>query len=214
MVRWTSEQLQERGLAYLARGDHQYVIGIDEVGFGSWAGPIVVCAAVVAHGWVDARVKDSKLLSPEQRRDLVENALIYPSVLHHCIMSHDSMKVDRMGVSKARDDLAVKAARSCLHLFPGAVVVMDGNQTLTGIPAVSICMPKADNLVPAVSAASNLAKVYRDDLMFDLESEYPGYDFANNVGYGTPKHQQGLKQLGVSPIHRRSYQNIKKLLQK
>jgi len=214
MVRLTSEQLQERGLAYLARGDHRQVIGVDEVGYGAWAGPVVVCAAVVDHGWVDSRVKDSKLLAPADRRALVRDVLIPPVVRHYCIAEYSNVKIDQMGVAKARDELVVKAARDCLMAFPDAVVVMDGNQTPTGLPAVAICMPKADNLVPAVSAASIIAKVYRDNLMYGLAKQYPGYGIEAHVGYGTARHQEALERLGVTPIHRRSYQNIKKILQK
>lgn len=215
MVRWTSEQLQERGLAYLARGDHEQVIGIDEVGYGAWAGPVVVCAAVVEHGWADSRVRDSKLVAPADRRALVRNVLVPPAVLYSVVVEHSNEVVDRMGVSTARDDLVVKAARQCLRKYPDAVVVMDGNQAPTGLPAVAICMPKADNLVSAVSAASIIAKVYRDNLMQNiLAKTHPGYGFEQHVGYGTARHQEALERLGVSPIHRRSYQNIKKLLRK
>lgn len=209
-----TELLQQQGLAYLAKGDHEQIIGIDEVGYGAWCGPCVVCAAVVEHGWTDSRVKDSKLVAPADRRYLVKHVLCPPVVLFSVVLEHSNEVIDRVGVAKARDDLVVRAATQCLANYPDAVVVMDGNQKPVGLPAVVLCMPKADNLVPAVSAASIIAKVYRDNLMVELAKQYPGYGMEVHCGYGTARHQEALERLGVSPIHRRSYQNIKRLLQK
>ena len=108
--------------------------------------------------------------------------------------------------------------RSCVVHYPDSVIVVDGLTTAQQIGGRStfdakfISLPKADEKVPAVSAASIAAKVYRDDLMKKLADEYPGYDFLHNVGYGTPKHIRGIAKHGLCPIHRRSYKSIKKYL--
>jgi ribonuclease HII len=211
----STEQLQQQGLQKLRNPDLKYVIGIDEVGYGAWAGPLCVCAAVANAYWIDARVKDSKVVPPDTRKFLAKNVLVPPVIPCRSVLLYDSDKIDQLGVSKARDELMRVAAANCLQEYPGAIVVLDGNRLISGLPAGSICMPKADSLVLAVSAASIIAKYTRDVWMQDIAAKkYPGYDFEHNVGYGTAKHNAALLQLGVTPIHRKSYQNIKALLQK
>jgi ribonuclease HII len=211
----TTEQLQQQGLEKLRNSDLKYVIGVDEVGYGAWAGPVCVCAVVVRSDWVDKRVKDSKLLAPVVRKELVKSVLVPPTIPYECTLMYDSDKIDEMGVSKARDALMRLTVDACFKQFPEALVVLDGNRLLSGLPAGSLCMPKADDLVPAVSAASVIAKVTRDIWMCNIAAaKYPGYDFEHNVGYGTARHNAALVRLGVTPIHRKSYQNIKALLQK
>jgi len=208
----TTTQLQERGLQRLQDPSLAFVIGIDEVGYGAWAGPVVVCAAVAPAQWSHPEVKDSKLVSPVNREALTRNLLIPPIIPFHCILSYSNTEIDERGVGKARDSLALRAARRCLEKYPGSIVAMDGNVRPAGMPDKFVCMPKADNLVPAVSAASIIAKVYRDELMRVLALEFPGYDFEHNVGYRSDKHVDGLNTLGVSAVHRQSYSNIRQLL--
>lgn len=188
------------------------MLGVDEVGYGAWAGPVVVCAVVAPIDWADPRVKDSKAYKGDsahkQRRHLVLSVLPAVVSMHH-LVAHDNHAIDRMGVTRARDDLVKKAVDFCLLKYPAAQVVMDGNTLPAGMPKTALCFPKADALVPAVSAASIFAKVWRDELMQELDEEYPYYDFGSNVGYGTPNHQAGLISYGPSPIHRRSYRNIR-----
>jgi len=220
MVTLTSRQLQEQGLRKLQDQHLDFVIGIDEVGYGAWAGPVVVCAAVAPARWSHPEVRDSKdygsdtRVARATRESLTRNLLIPPIIPYHLILSYSSMEIDEKGLSKARDSLALRAARRCAEKYPQSYVVMDGNTRPAGMPDRFICMPKADSLVPAVSAASILAKVYRDELMEVLALEYPGYDFENNVGYGTPKHQAGLVKHGVSLVHRRSYRNIRQFMER
>lgn len=203
----TTKRMQEEGLHRLATCGVKYVIGVDEVGYGSWAGPIVVCAAALPATWRDERVKDSKELKARTRKHLIQSVLPEVVVTHQ-ILAHDSQTIDKMGVSKARDDLVAKAAKKCLERASDALIVMDGNVLPGGLPSNAICFPKADSLVPAVSAASVLAKVFRDEIMQGFHEEYPWYDFGSNVGYGTKAHQEGLDSKGPCPIHRFSYHNI------
>jgi ribonuclease HII len=222
MPKVTSSELQERGLSKLQDPTLDFVIGVDEVGYGAWAGPVVVCAAVAPARWSHPEVRDSKdygsdpKVARATREALTRNLLIPPIIPYHVILSYSSQEIDELGVARARDLLAMRAVRRCVGRFLSAntCVVMDGNTRPAGMPDRFICMPKADNLVPAVSAASILAKVYRDELMEVLALEYPGYDFENNVGYGTPSHQQGLVKHGVTLVHRKSYRNISQLIER
>lgn len=210
----TSAQLQAEGLRKLRDPTLRYIIGVDEVGYGAWAGPVVVCAAMVEVGWSHPGVTDSKDVKESTRERLVRDVLKPPAVRAYSIMEHSNVAVDSMGLAKARDALVLAAVKYCLQKDATAMVVMDGNQLPRGLPGRALCFPKADALVPAVSAASILAKVYRDNLMRKLHEEYPWYDFGSNVGYGTEMHEQGIREHGICPIHRRSYRNIKQFAAK
>ena len=188
---------------------YEFVCGSDEVGYGSWAGPLIVCATVVAKGWSEPGVTDSKKLSPSARERL------YPKLqaLRHCIFGVPPAQIDAMGVAAALDYAHTKAIEGALlrHAIAGYTgapfVVIDGVRSVLGARA----LPKADALVPAVSAASILAKVYRDRLMRELAKKYPGYGWETNAGYGTPGHQAGLAARGLSPEHRRSYSPMREM---
>lgn len=137
---------------------------------------------------------------------------VLPSVVvAYEIKEHDADVIDQMGVTRARDDLVKSTVFACAQYLADAVVVMDGNVLPLGMPGTTLCFPKADALVPAVSAASVLAKAWRDELMERYDELYPHYDFASNAGYGTARHQQGLLRHGPCPIHRMSYRNIREV---
>jgi ribonuclease HII len=205
----SSKELQTRGLQKLRQLKPKYIIGIDEVGYGSWAGPVVVCAALVLANWSDPRVRDSKKYRTRDDREAAAKLLVPPTVKAQYILEYDNHAIDAMGLSNARDALAVRAAKLCLKLVGDAPVVMDGNQIPNELLGKAVCFPKADSLVPAVSAASVLAKVYRDNLMVEMHEMYPWYDFASNAGYGAANHVEGIASHGLCEIHRCSYQNIK-----
>lgn len=207
-----AEALQE--LLQIIRGQAcPYVIGIDEVGLGAWAGPVTVAGCLVRHDWVDARVKDSKAYQTfEEREALVRDVLTWPEF--PSVVAHASVEcIDRVGVQEAIRLMMLYVAQQLREKYPEALVVVDGNRLPAGLSRAQ-CLPKADALIPAVSAASVLAKVDRDDYMRQLALEHPGYGFARNVGYGTQEHRDGLESLGVCPIHRKSYAPIRKLLER
>lgn len=210
----TTEQLQREGLRRLSEPDLRHIIGVDEVGYGSWAGPVVVCAAVVPVGIVDPRIRDSKkVTSPRVRAHLANFVLVPPLVVMERVEENSNEVIDYLGLVPARDALVVMAVRACLRRYPHALVVMDGNVLPAGLdPKRSLCFPKADNLVLAVSAASLIAKAYRDSLMQDMHQKYPQYGFDTNVGYGSRAHEEALREYGVCPIHRVSYRNIRQLV--
>ena len=191
------------GLRLLRESSLPYVIGCDEVGLGALAGPATVGVVVARRDWKPSSlVRDSKKLSRSQRNYLLHNVLQPPNLeegwvkhvsIEYCSDHHTFLT----RVSDAFTDL-IQQAKS---LYPDSLVVLDGLEG-TGIPAGYLTFPKADVHVPAVSAASILAKVSRDNLMISHSSRYKGYDWGRNAGYGTPKHLQYLKSLGPTPLHR------------
>lgn len=180
------------------------VVGSDEVGFGAWAGPLVVAAVAVPRDWSDPRVKDSKKLSERQREALYEE-FFKPKGFPMSIVIVESQIIDEKGVWPC----LVEAHYDATHgigdrLVDEPLIIVDGKISVKG----TIALPKADNLVPAVALASIIAKVTRDRIMVKLDKQFPGYDFSSSKGYGVPKHQAGLEKLGPCPIHRRSYEPV------
>ena len=180
------------------------IIGIDEVGRGSWAGPLVV-AAVGLGGAEIAGLTDSKLLTKKKRERLSrEIKLVAPLVGIGWVSARD---IDRIGLSAALR-LAAHRAVAQLNLSLDDQIIIDGTVRLIDDPRVTL-MKKADLLVPSVSAASVIAKVARDDYMALCDTVFPGYGFAGHVGYGAAKHRSAIEQLGPSPIHRMSFVPLK-----
>lgn len=182
---------------------YDFVCGSDECGYGSWAGPLVVCAAVAPRGWSDPRVQDSKKLTPALRERLYEGLTAFT----HCIIRVDSDEIDRRGVGEMLLEAHSRAIQGALdaHRALGheqtPLVIIDGSRGVQG----AVALPKADALIPAVSAASIMGKVFHDRIMVELDRLHPGYGLTQNQGYGTAKHRQALDSLGVSPVHRKSY---------
>lgn len=190
-----------------------YIVGADEVGLGSWAGPLVVCAAIVPREWNLLGLNDSKKLS-EKRREKLHGEIqsFFPFV--RTILSWTwPADIDRMGVGKARLAAFRRVVLEALQLEPDARVVIDGGITLKDIECESF--PKADGLVPAVMAASVYAKVERDRWMETVaDSEWPQYGFADSSGYGTAAHKAALDEYGPCPLHRKSYRPVREALRR
>lgn len=201
---------QLKALEQINQATASHVIGIDEVGVGAIAGPIVVAGVVVPKGWRHPDVKDSKLLSQRQRSHVLEEVL-RPLQLPSCILWRHALEIDEDGVALTLQQLTEGVALFLRRRFPEALVVQDGerpatvDQTTTGIVALA----KADTHVPAVSAASILAKVARDEFMMSQRKQYPHWGFERNMGYPSQEHREGIAQFGLSPLHRRSYSTIK-----
>ena len=178
------------------------VAGVDEVGRGPLAGP-VVCAAVILPLEEEKRVlgiDDSKKLSAKKREALAEQ--IRAAARAYAIAEVDAATIDEINI--------LQATRLCMKravdmLVPAAdMVLTDGNMTLDiTLPQRSIV--KGDALVCSIGAASILAKVYRDALMAEYAKLYPEYAFERNAGYGTQAHIQAIREVGACPIHRRSF---------
>lgn len=178
------------------------VAGVDEVGRGPLAGP-VVCAAVILPLEEEKRVlgiDDSKKLSAKKREALAEQ--IRAAARAYAIAEVDAAIIDEINI--------LQATRLCMKravdmLTPAAdMVLTDGNMTLDiTLPQRSIV--KGDALVCSIGAASILAKVYRDALMAEYAKLYPEYAFERNAGYGTQAHIRAIREVGACPIHRRSF---------
>lgn len=186
---------------YFANG-FQAVAGVDEVGRGPLAGP-VVCAAVILPVDADEQlqgVNDSKKLSAKKRELLARR--IEEVALAYAICEEDEHTIDSINILQATR-LCMKRAVEALRLAPDFVLT-DGNMTLDlSVPQKSIV--KGDALVCSIGAASILAKVYRDALMRDYAEQYPEYGFERNVGYGTAQHIQAIREVGACPIHRKTF---------
>jgi len=193
------------------------VAGVDEVGRGAWAGPIVAGAVLISsveflrlkrQPWFK-QVADSKLLSPVVRERIfvaAEREVVWSlGVVNNKV-------IDKVGIALANRQ-AVHLAVSKLKTKPDYVLVdyvARLGETVANVPARVIV--DGDNKVFSIALASIIAKVSRDRLMVIYGKKYPGYGFAAHKGYGTPEHQQALAQLGVSPLHRRSYRPIQEYL--
>jgi ribonuclease HII len=175
-----------------------YTAGVDEVGRGPLAGP-VVCAAVILLTPIEG-VTDSKLLSPLKRKQLAEE--IRARALCYAYGRAEVDEIDRLNIHHATL-LAMKRAIEALSVCPGQVLV-------DGLYTPNVAMPcqavvKGDSLISEIGAASIIAKVLRDEEMEQMDVLYPGYGFAQHKGYPTAVHRAALKKLGPCAIHRRSY---------
>ncbi len=194
------------------------VAGLDEAGRGPWVGPVVAGAVVFLNRSVDpyllTHLNDSKKLSEKRREELFE--LIKKEAdkgnLCYGIGQASAIEIDEINILEA-SFLAMKRALEALSVKPDMALI-DGNRLPKDFDCQVKCLIKGDALSYSISAASVMAKVYRDRLMKEMALKYPGYGFEKNAGYGTKEHVEGLKQYGVTPEHRRTYKPIKELLAK
>lgn len=178
----------------------KYICGVDEVGRGPLAGPVVCAAVILPLDDLIEGVDDSKKLSPKKREALSEQILKKAIACHISLV--EPQIIDKINILEATK-LCMKQAVEGLNI-PADFVLTDGNMTLDiSVPQKSIVGGDAKSYL--IGAASIVAKVYRDGLMDELAVTYPDYDFQNNKGYGTEKHIQGIKKSGVCPVHRRSF---------
>ncbi|TDG80847.1 hypothetical protein C5L34_001555 [Lentilactobacillus hilgardii] len=183
-----------------------YVAGVDEVGRGPLAGPVVACATILPRDFDLIQVNDSKQLTPEIR------ARLAPQIKREAISIGlglvDNKGIDRLNIYEATR-VAMKQAVNNLTQQPDEIIV-DAMQI--PVPIHQTRLIKGDAKSISVSAASIVAKVYRDNLMDQYAQQYPEYDFRHNAGYGTTKHLSALKKYGATPIHRKTFAPIKNFL--
>lgn len=178
-------------------------MGLDEAGRGPLAGPVIAAAVILDPDTTIPGIKDSKRLCAPRRTELYE--LINEHALAIGVGRAEVEEIDRLNILQA-SLTAMKRAFTALGMLPDHALV-DGNQCPNlGCSAEPIV--KGDSLVPAIAAASIIAKVSRDREMIELDGYYPGYDFARNKGYPTRAHIQALHRLGVTPVHRRSFRPV------
>ncbi len=185
------------------------IAGVDEAGRGACAGPLVVAAVILRDLNSPAleKVRDSKELTPKKRDTLFD--VIIEESLSYSVIEIPPAEIDLIGLHRANLE-GMRRAIGALSINPNYILT-DGYE-IEGLPAPSLAVWKGDQVALSISAASILAKVYRDRVMQDLDSKYPEYGFAAHKGYVTRIHQASLKKYGVSPVHRRSYANIAALI--
>ncbi len=177
------------------------IAGVDEAGRGPLAGPVVAAAVILNPAHPIAGLADSKTLSETRREQLA--AEIRTHALAWALGRADVTEIDRINILQA-SLLAMRRAVENLHLTPSQVLV-DGNRCPPGLACPCQAIIKGDATVPAISAASILAKVARDAELRELHDRYPAYGFARHKGYPTLAHREALRRLGPCPEHRRSF---------
>lgn len=192
------------------RGRPLRIAGVDEVGRGAWAGPVVVCAAVTdlsappvlpGRGGRTIALTDSKLLTAPHREAFA--GLLPGWLTGHAIGAAAPAEIDELGMTEALRRAAVRALEALPH--PPDIVILDGKHDFLRRPWRVRCEIKADQRSVTVAAASVLAKVHRDRLMAALDADHPGYGFADSAGYPSPVHQKALEEHGPTPHHRLSW---------
>ena len=180
--------------------DHQAICGIDEVGRGPFAGPVVAGAVILPKDHPILYLNDSKKLSDKKREELYE--VILKEAVATGIGMASPARIDEINILQATYE-AMRMAISNLSVQPD--LLLNDAVTIPEIEIMQIPIIKGDAKSVSIAAASILAKVTRDRLMVEYEKVFPGYDFASNKGYGTKAHIEGLKKLGPTPIHRMSF---------
>lgn len=201
----------------LRAGGCRFIAGIDEVGRGPLAGPVYAACVVLPDDWDIPGINDSKKLSAKKREEL--SALIKEKAVAYGIGTADSGEIDEINILEATKNAMRRAVSACSDMLreraadtagaagDGApaidMLLIDAVKLDAGIPTEAII--KGDEKSLSIAAASIVAKVARDAFMKEMDEVYPGYDLASNKGYGTARHYEGLRTLGFTPIHRRSF---------
>ena len=206
--RLDEDERLEKMLAYekeLYTQGIQLIAGVDEVGRGPLAGPVVAAAVILPENCKIPGLNDSKKIPKSKHKE------IYEAVLQNAIAIgigiKDNQVIDQVNIYEATK-LAMMEAIGQLEPQPQHLLI-DAMKLDLPISQTSIIKGDANSL--SIAAASIVAKVTRDQMMEEFDRKYPGYDFAQNAGYGTAKHLAGLDQLGVTPIHRRSFEPVKSM---
>lgn len=180
--------------------DYSAICGIDEVGRGPFAGPVVAGAVILPKDHPILYLNDSKKLSEKKREELYE--VIIKEAIATGIGMANPARIDEINILQATYE-AMRMAISNLSVQPD--LLLNDAVTIPGVEITQVPIIKGDAKSVSIAAASIIAKVTRDRLMVEYEEVFPGYDFASNKGYGTKAHIEGLKKLGPTPIHRMSF---------
>lgn len=185
------------------------VAGVDEVGRGPLAGPVIACAAMLDMAQLDPaladRLDDSKRLTAARRQEIAGLLRASPGVCF-ALGAASVLEIERINILQA-SFLAMRRAIARLPT-PPAFLLIDGNRLPKELPCPALAVVKGDSRSLSIAAASILAKVTRDRAMAALALRWPAYGWENNAGYGAPVHLAGLRAAGVSPHHRRGFQPI------
>lgn len=185
---------------------YKYIAGIDEAGRGPLAGPVVAAAVILPENFKLLGLNDSKLLNEQTRNTFF--TIIKEQSISYGISIIDNHQIDKVNIFEATK-LSMREAFDQLTPTPDHLLV--DAVKLSKLPCTSESLIKGDMKSISIAAASILAKVTRDNLMREIHNEYPIYDFASNMGYGTKHHMEKLKQAGASPYHRKSFSPVNRL---
>jgi ribonuclease HII len=191
---------------YFSRG-YQRIAGVDEVGRGPLAGPVVAAAVVLPRDGIGEKVFDSKKIPPKKREEL--HAIILTRALGVGIGIVGHEEIDLLNIFQATLKAMALAIKD-LPILPDFILI-DGNQTIQ-IPVPQKSIRKGDQLSTSIAAASIVAKVTRDRMMLDLHEKYPQYNFAKHKGYGTKEHRRAIETFGVCELHRKTFRGVREYL--
>jgi len=183
------------------------VAGVDEVGRGPLAGPVVAAAVVLNPARIPDGLRDSKMLTARRRAALAE---ILQDVAQVGIGSASVAEIDQINILRA-SHLAMARAIAALPVAPDHVLI-DGNMIPRGLAVSAQPLIKGDARCVSIAAASIVAKIWRDRVMWDLAQQFPGYGWETNAGYPSKSHKAALQNLGVTPHHRRSFKPVHNIL--
>ncbi len=181
--------------------DYDYIAGVDEVGRGCLFGPVVACAIVMKKDFDYSQINDSKKLSKKKRENLYQ--YILDNAICYSISEIDNTVIDEINILEATK-LAMTNSINSLECCE--VVLIDAVKLDLDVMSESII--KGDTLSYSIACASIVAKVYRDNLVSNLAKSYPYYSLETNMGYGTKKHLEGIKEFGITKYHRLSFSPV------
>jgi ribonuclease HII len=191
---------------YYRRGYHR-IAGVDEVGRGPLAGPVIAAAVILPRDGIKEKLFDSKKLSSRRREHLYETILVEAQGVGIGIVGQE--EIDRINILEA----TLKAMALAIGNLPFRpdFILIDGAQGIT-IPIPQKPIRKGDQLCDSIAAASIIAKVTRDRMMLECHQRYPQYNFASHKGYGTKEHRRAIERFGVCELHRKTFRGVKEYL--
>ncbi len=193
---------------YYRRG-YQRIAGVDEVGRGPLAGPVVAAAVILPRDGIGERLFDSKKISWKKREHLYETILSEAQGVGIGIIGQE--EIDRINILQA----TLKAMALAIQNLPipPDFILIDGSQGIT-LPVPQKAIRKGDQLCNSIAAASIVAKVTRDRMMLECHQQYPQYNFAGHKGYGTEEHRKAIEKFGACELHRKTFRGVKEYLRK
>jgi ribonuclease HII len=191
---------------YSRRGYHR-IAGVDEVGRGPLAGPVIAAAVILPRDGIKEKLFDSKRISAKKREHLYKTILAEAQGVGIGIIAHE--EIDRINILQATLKAMTLAITNLP--FPPDFILIDGAQGIT-VPIPQKPIRKGDQICNSIAAASIIAKVTRDRLMLECHQKYPQYNFARHKGYGTKEHRKAIERFGVCELHRKTFRGVKEYL--
>ena len=191
-----------------ARRGYRRIAGVDEVGRGPSAGPVVAAAVILPQAGIGEKLFDSKQISSKKREELYETISSEAEGVGIGIVGQE--EIDRINILQATLKAMALAIQNLPH--PPDFILIDGSQGGLALSIPQKPIRKGDRLCNSIAAASIIAKVTRDRMMLECHQKYPQYNFAKHKGYGTKEHQRAIERFGVCELHRRTFRGVKEYL--